>query len=117
MHRPAGNSAHSALSAFKSGIGAHFIVDKDGSIFRTASIHKQVAHVGRIKSRCDQEGACSVQGQKVIDAMGWAPSGIHEHESRKTYPDRYPMNADRIGIEVVGNYDDKTRMWDTPTAE
>ena len=49
--------------------------------------------------------------------MGWAPSGIHEHESRKTYPDRYPMNADRIGIEVVGNYDEKTRMWDTPTAE
>ena len=117
MHRTAGNSAASALSAFKSGIGAHFIIDKDGSIYQTASLDKQVSHVGKIKSRCDEEGTCSVNEQKVIDAMGWAPGRIHDHESRKTYPDRYPLNADSVGIEVVGNYNDTTKVWDAPTAE
>jgi hypothetical protein len=117
MHRTAGDSAASALSAFKSGIGAHFIIDKDGSIYQTASLDKQVSHAGKIKSRCDEEGTCLASEQKVVDAMGWAPGRIHDHESRKTYPDRYPLNADSVGIEVVGNYSDKTKAWDAPTAE
>ncbi len=117
MHRTAGDSAASALSAFKSGIGAHFIIDKDGAIYQTASLDKQVSHVGKIKSRCDEEGTCAVNEQKVIDAMGWAPGTIHDHESRKSYPDRYPLNADSVGIEVVGNYSEESKVWDAPTAE
>lgn len=117
MHRTAGNSAVSDLDAFKSGIGAHFIIDKDGSIFQTASLDKQVAHVGKIKSRCDEEGTCAAKEQAAIDEMGWAPSRIHAHESKKSYPDRYPLNADSIGIEVVGNYNEANKEWESPTSE
>ncbi|WP_265105972.1 peptidoglycan recognition protein family protein [Erwinia rhapontici] len=32
--------------------GAHFIIDKDGTIYQTASLFKMTYHVGRMKSRC-----------------------------------------------------------------
>lgn len=39
IHNIVGNSANSALIAFKSGVGAHFVVNKDGSRFQIASLH------------------------------------------------------------------------------
>ncbi|WP_460049479.1 N-acetylmuramoyl-L-alanine amidase [Sessilibacter sp. MAH2] len=30
----------------------------------------------------------------------------------KAYPDRYPLNSDSLGIEIVGNYDIKTKAYE-----
>ncbi|MEN1960063.1 N-acetylmuramoyl-L-alanine amidase [Luteimonas sp. MJ246] len=38
-------------------------------------------------------------------------------ESGRPYPERYPGNADSIGIEAVGRYHPATQRWDEPTPE
>ena len=38
---------------------------------------------------------------------------LHNREKLKPYPDRYPLNSDSIGIEIVGNYDTKTKAYES----
>jgi hypothetical protein len=38
--------------------GAHFLIDKDGTIYQTASLLKQTAHVGRLRARCIARSIC-----------------------------------------------------------
>ncbi len=110
LHRTAGSTAESAISQWKKGgAGTHFIIDKDGTITQTANVTQKTDHVGKIKSRCAAEGSCT--------AGKWEPTGTHRTESKKAYPDRYPTNADSIGIEVVGAFDKTTSKYDTPTTE
>ena len=117
LHRTEGANAQSALDSFKSGTGTHFLIDKDGTIYQTASLDEKTQHVGKIKSRCMEDGTCTPEEAKTIKDMGWAPGKLHEHEAAKDYPDRFPMNKDSVGIEVVGRYNEATKTWDAPTPE
>lgn len=117
LHRTAGGSAQSALNSFAStGIGAHFLIGKDGSILQTASLNQYAYHVGRIKARCEIEGNCEEADKKALDELGWAPKAIHDREKKKAYPSRYPINTDSVGIEVVGEHNASTG-WAEATAE
>lgn len=114
MHRTAGSTADGALNAFKSGTGTHFLIAKDGTIMQTASLKQHTWHVGKIRSRCIAEGNCEEQDRKALEQLGFAPQAIHNREKKKAYPNRYPMNTDSIGIEVVAEYD-ATTGWAAPT--
>lgn len=95
------------------GNGAHFLIDKSGKIYQTASIHKRCYHVGRrIKSKCLEVNKknCNSQQMTKILAMRWSQQviAIDKNERQKNYPARYPVNSDSVGIEVVGKFiDDK----------
>ena len=124
LHRTDGASVQSALNSAKSGIGTHFYVDKDGTVYQAASLLKHTSHVGRIRSKCYEEGTCTENEAATIRGFGWAPRRLHDHEKVKAYPVRYPMNEDSIGIEVVsrcvkncGPSDKATPEWEPPTAE
>ncbi len=124
LHRTDGASVQSALNSAGSGIGTHFYVDKDGTVYQTASLHKHTSHVGRIRSRCYEATSCPAIEMEQIRGFGWAPKRVHDHEKVKSYPTRYPLNEDSVGIETVsrcvrncGPNDKGTPEWETPTAE
>lgn len=123
LHRTGGGSAGGALNSFKTGIGTHFLVDKDGTILQTAGLGKMTYHVGKIRSRCQDTKTCTKDETAVLGELrksnkkyGDYVAALHKHESAKAYPDRYPNNTDSVGIEVVGEYDDKAKTWGGPTA-
>lgn len=124
LHRTEGASVQSALNSAKSGIGTHFYVDKDGTVYQTASLLKHTSHVGRIRSRCYEAGSCPADEMAKIKGFGWNPKRLHDHEKVKAYPTRYPKNEDSVGIETVarclkncGSNDKGTPEWEPPTAE
>lgn len=121
LHRTDSTTATGSIQAFQSGVGTHFIVDKDGTVTQTASLLKQTAHVGKIKSKCYESGTCPADETKKIKGWGFAPSKVYDHEKVKDYPARYPMNKDSIGIETVAKYTEATKTtaaaWEAPTAE
>lgn len=124
LHRTDGASVESALSSASSGIGTHFYVDKDGTVYQAASLLKHTSHVGRIRSRCYETGTCSEDETAQIRGFGWAPRRLHDHEKVKDYPERYPLNEDSVGIETVsrcvkncGPNDKGVPEWEAPTAE
>jgi len=80
--------------------GAHFLIDKDGTIYQTASIYKRTNHVGKIKARCVMESSCSPADIKALKTYN--PTAENSREQQKNYPDRFPTNSDSIGIELVG---------------
>lgn len=82
--------------------GAHFLIDKDGTIYQTASVYKRTNHVGRLKSRCLAEHACRPADLKIVRRLENKPTPLHRHEEKKPYPERYPSNIDSVGIEIVG---------------
>lgn len=77
--------------------GAHFLIDTDGTIYQTASIHQRTNHVGPLKARCLITGKCA---PRDFPARAGAMA-IHRIEMRKAPHDRYPGNAEAIGIEMV----------------
>ena len=102
VHQTGGATAQSSLSSYKTAgaNGAHFLIDKDGSIYQSASVYKQTWHVGKLRSRCMMELKCSIEETKLNKSFN--PSKEHQRESAKSVPDRYPSNEDSIGIELVG---------------
>jgi hypothetical protein len=106
IHQTGGATTQSALDQYKSpkGQGAHFLIDKDGSIYQTASVYKMTHHVGILKIRCLAERRCKPVELKKLKQMDWPAIRSYgkKQEMKKTYPDRYPTNADSIGIELVG---------------
>lgn len=80
--------------------GAHFLIDKDGTIYQTASLRRITWHVGRLRSRCLAEHRCSPAELKALKRFD--PAGEHRREIAKGVPNRYPSNTDSIGIELVG---------------
>lgn len=91
------------------GNGAHFLISRDGQIIQTASLLKRCYHVGRlIRSRCLELGANSCKDASLAKAMtlGWAAriKEIDRIEREKDYPERFPVNSDSIGIEIVGRH-------------
>ncbi|MCL2165228.1 MAG: N-acetylmuramoyl-L-alanine amidase [Oscillospiraceae bacterium] len=89
--------------------GAQFLIDKDGTIYQTASLYVISRHVGHIRARCLREMTCPQveldAGLKVWNERSWVNKGAaksHENEKNKEFPDRFPKNEDSIGIECVG---------------
>src|SRR5256885_15991297 len=64
-------SAASVLNAYKSGqkTGAHFLIEKDGKIYQTASLEKICWHVGILQPRCVNESTCDPTELKNINAL------------------------------------------------
>ena len=111
---------HTFNSYRAGGNGAHFLIDKNGQIYQTASLNMRCYHIGRlIKSKClaISKNNCGSATMAKMLAMSWTQQikAIDAHERQKSYPDRYPVNADSIGIELVGaSVDAKTYEVVTP---
>ncbi|WP_454733666.1 MULTISPECIES: peptidoglycan recognition protein family protein [Cupriavidus] len=105
VHQTGGSTANSAFESYRTpgANGAHFLIDRDGKVYQTASLFKVTAHVGILKSRCLVERKCSPTEIKKVTKMKIIPRS--SYEIRKTWPNRYPWNTDSIGIEIVGMYD------------
>ena len=109
VHQTNSLTAASTLNSYKKSkpSGAHFLIDKDGTIYQTASLYKKAPHVGFLKSRCVAQHTCSPAELKTL--KGKKPGKqIGDVEAKKKWPDKYPSNADSIGIEIVGNALPKT---------
>lgn len=124
VHQTGAATATSSLESYKGDAnGAHFLIDKDGTIYQTARVNQMTYHVGRIKSRCLETHTCAKEETKAINALLHAPNlsyqarigNLSDYEKTKTYPDRYPSNGDSIGIELVGETE-ATGSYVTPTA-
>jgi N-acetyl-anhydromuramyl-L-alanine amidase AmpD len=105
IHQTGGSTAQSALDTYsKGGNGAHILIDKDGTIYQTASVYKVTWHVGKLKIRCLSENSCSADEAKKLKKMNWSELLKYEKdkERKKKFPERYPSNEDSIGIELVG---------------
>jgi N-acetyl-anhydromuramyl-L-alanine amidase AmpD len=111
MHQTGGSTAEGTLSNYKSAkFGAHFLIDKDGTIYQTCRVDKVAWHVGNIQSRCYNEKACTADEKKAVELILYQKKTsykkriekLSEHEAEKDYPERYPSNSDSLGIEVVG---------------
>ena len=102
VHQTGGASAQSALDSYRqpAANGAHFLIDKDGTIYQTASIYKQTWHVGKLKARCLLEKSCSPADLRALGKF--SPSKENKREMAKNLPDRFPSNQDSVGIELVG---------------
>jgi N-acetylmuramoyl-L-alanine amidase-like protein len=103
VHQTGGPSARSALDAYlvPGASGAHFLIDKDGTIYQTASMYRTTHHVGALKPRCRVEMRCTPSEARGLQGKR-AGKEIGRIEAAKPWPDRYPGNADSIGIELVG---------------
>src|SRR5688572_767814 len=99
VHQTGGSSAASSLSSYKSAgaSGAHFLIDRDGTIYQTASLQKKTWHVGKLKARCVVEQRCTPVELAALKKFN--PAAEHEQEIAKQAPARYPSNDDSIGVE------------------
>lgn len=102
VHQTNGPTAQSAFNSYaKPGAkGAHFLIDKDGTIYQTASMFKQTMHVGPLRARCLAEMRCTPTELKALKK--YSPGRENAREQKKPALDRYPANHDSIGIELVG---------------
>jgi N-acetyl-anhydromuramyl-L-alanine amidase AmpD len=102
VHQTNGPTAASTFNSYKNegANGAHFLIDKDGTIYQTASLKRVTNHVGRLRSRCMLTKQCSPIELGIVSTLG-IPA-LHRHEVKKKWPDRLPANHDAIGIELVG---------------
>jgi N-acetyl-anhydromuramyl-L-alanine amidase AmpD len=100
VHQTDAQTAAATFSAYKkSGAnGAHFLIDKNGMIYQTASVRHVTHHVGSIRPRCLAEFKCSPAAYKGVDPG----KPTHRIEVKKQWPERYPTNFESIGIELVG---------------
>ncbi len=114
VHQTGGATAGAAFSGYAlRPYGTHFLIDKDGTIYQTASLLYYTAHVGKLKARCIAEHNCSPVDVKAYATF--SPSTENRREMKKTPPARYPSNMDSIGIELVGEVDGKTGQFVTVT--
>ena len=102
VHQTGGSTAESALNSYAKpqAKGTHFLIDKDGTIYQTASMFKQTIHVGPLRARCLAEMRCTPAEFKALKKH--RPTEEHNREKKKPVTDRYPANHDSVGIELVG---------------
>ena len=50
LHRTDSTTAEGTMRGFQRGVGTHFLVGKDGTVFQAASLARKTAHVGKIRS-------------------------------------------------------------------
>ena len=104
LHQTGGSTAESSFNSYKNtgANGAHFLIDKDGAIYQTASVFKVTNHVGNIRSRCYMEKTCTPSEISTIKPLLNKYKQLSRLEQKKPYPERYPANFDSLGIEMVG---------------
>jgi N-acetyl-anhydromuramyl-L-alanine amidase AmpD len=128
IHQTDSPTVQSTLNSYhgEKRLGAHFLIDKDGTIYQTSSIYKTTNHVGKkLKIRCLAEHRCSPIEFHKLKTMKWSELTGYGRidEIMKRYPERYPTNADSIGIELVGEAlpreesDESKRVYETVTDE
>lgn len=102
VHQTGGASGASSLSSYtlQNANGAHFLIEKDGTINQVASLHRQTWHVGKLRARCIAEHRCSATELNTLSHFN--PTAEHHMEMSKQVPQRYPSNEDSVGIEIVG---------------
>lgn len=102
VHQTDSSTAQSSFNSYGNpkANGAHFLIDKDGTVYQTASVFKKTNHVGKLRSRCLAEMNCAPAEMRI--ARKWDAGGTHKRELAKVVPGRYPSNDDAIGIELVG---------------
>lgn len=125
LHRTDSATAASVLAAYKAGqkTGAHFLIEKDGKTYQTASLERICWHVGILQPRCLNENSCAPEELTTINALlhqkgmgfGQRARNVSAHETQKPYPLRYPANSDSIGIEVVGLFQPGLQDYEAPT--
>jgi N-acetyl-anhydromuramyl-L-alanine amidase AmpD len=75
VHQTDAPTAQHTFNGYNAGgNGAHFLIDKNGQIYQTASMHKRCYHVGRlIKSKCltINKKSCNGANMAKILAMSW----------------------------------------------
>ncbi|WP_432731607.1 peptidoglycan recognition protein family protein [Variovorax sp. W6] len=100
VHQTDADTLTSSLNSYRNpkANGAHFLIDKDGTIYQTAAIYQRTNHVGPLKARCLITGKCA---PRDFPAKAGATT-IHRIEMRKAPHERYPGNMQAIGIEMVG---------------
>jgi N-acetyl-anhydromuramyl-L-alanine amidase AmpD len=122
VHQTGGATSASSFSSYANGQnGAHFLIDTDGSIYQTARVNQKCWHVGKIRAKCQEMKACAADELKAINAILFKRGEsyavrikhLHDHESDKAYPDRYPTNEDSLGIEIVSPFNDKADAYDS----
>lgn len=110
VHQTDSPSVNSTFNSYnKGGNGAHFLIEKTGTIYQTASLNKRCYHVGRrIKSKCLEINKKQCKDKKLAKLMilAWNKRliALDKHERQKNYPQRFPVNSDSIGIEIVGKH-------------
>ena len=102
VHQTGGATAQSSLDSYKStgANGAHFLIDKDGTIYQTASVYKRTWHVGKLKARCLLQTTCTPT--EINAYRRFNPTAMNKREAAKAVPGRFPSNEDAVGIELVG---------------
>lgn len=102
VHQTGGSTVASSLSSYKNAgaSGAHFLIDRDGTVYQTASIYKKTWHVGKLRARCLVEQRCTPVELAALKKFN--PTAENKQEKAKQVPDRYPSNEDSVGIELVG---------------
>jgi N-acetyl-anhydromuramyl-L-alanine amidase AmpD len=117
VHQTGGSTSAGTLSQYtkKDSNGAHFLIDKDGTIYQTASVYKKTYHVGKLKSRCLAQHKCTDAEYKKVQALKITP--LSDYELKKSWPDRFPSNADAIGVELVGKFIEKDEIYESVTEE
>lgn len=115
VHQTDSPSANSTFNAYRNGgNGAHFLIAKNGLIYQTASLNMRCYHIGRrIKSKCLEisKNQCKDNNLAKFMVLSWSKkiAAIDKYERQKKYPNRFPVNSDSIGIELVGRHiDDNT---------
>lgn len=106
VHQTGAGRAESAFNSYATANanGAHFLIEKDGTIYQTASVQNRTNHVGPLRARCLAEYACKpaeFNKSKTFPQSGLVQR-MHKIEMQKSVPARYPSNVDSIGIEIVG---------------
>ncbi|MGV3346971.1 N-acetylmuramoyl-L-alanine amidase [Enterobacteriaceae bacterium LUAb1] len=110
VHQTNSPTAQSTFNSYDntSANGAHFLIDKDGKIYQTASLFKMTWHVGLMQSKCFLKKVCKPTETHLLalhTKKFWVrkiAKEITEIEKKKDFPDRFPNNTDSIGIEIVG---------------
>ena len=102
VHQTGGSTAASSLESYKNprANGAHFLIERDGTIYQTASLYKKTWHVGQLKARCLLEQRCTPVELAALKKFN--PAAENRRETAKQPPDRFPSNEDSFGIELVG---------------
>jgi N-acetyl-anhydromuramyl-L-alanine amidase AmpD len=104
VHQTDSDTAAATLNGYMNAgaNGAHFLIDRGGTIYQVASLKKQTWHVGKLRSRCFAQHTCSPAELVIQKKNEFRPNIVNKLEMRKTVPHRYPSNNDSIGIEIVG---------------
>ena len=122
LHQTSSGTAEDTFNAYRGrpkneGTGSHFLIDRNGQIYQTASLDQVAWHVGRLRSRETEVKTCS---KKEYDQNGPVvnnPEAMHRKEMLKEYPSRFPSNKDSVGIEVVAKFDEKRNEFERPTED